>query len=85
MSGQIQGFQSQSDGKGCTSLIPQDSGQRLRWACLSTFFLALGLVEFAAGTPGTCIRRQEARWGQSRRRDRCTGAGPCSLSARTRG
>ena len=45
--GQIQGFQRQSDGKGCILLDPQDSG--VRPACQTSLFVALRLVEFAAG------------------------------------
>ena len=46
-SGRIQGFHRQSDGKCCTLTNPLD--KEVRSACLSTFFLALGLVHFAAG------------------------------------
>ena len=47
MSSRIQGFQRQRDGKGCFSLYSQDLG--VSWACLATNFLALGLVDCAAG------------------------------------
>ena len=47
MSGRIQGVQRQSDGKGCILLLPQEQGER--WACLATFFLALGVVDFTLG------------------------------------
>ena len=47
MSDRIQGFQRQSDGKGCLKQLPQELGER--WACHATFVLALGLVEFAPG------------------------------------
>ena len=40
------------------SLIPQDLG--VRWACLAIFVFASELVDFAAGTPGTCTRRAQA-------------------------
>ena len=55
-----QGFQRQSDGKGCIPLTPLELEER--WACLATFFLALGLVEIAAGAPGTCSWRVQAEW-----------------------
>ena len=41
VTGPIQGFQRQSDGKGWLPLTPQELGER--WACLATFFLGLGL------------------------------------------
>ena len=41
MTDRIQGFQSQRDGKRLAPpLTPQELGER--WACLATFFLALG-------------------------------------------
>ena len=45
--GWIQNFQRQSDGKGWFPQTPQELGER--WAGLSTFFLALGLVEIDVG------------------------------------
>ena len=32
----------------------------VRWASLAIFFLALGWLRFAPGTPGTCHRREQA-------------------------
>ena len=47
ISGRTQGFQRQSDRKGCISQTPQE--REKRWACLATFFIAMGLVDHAAG------------------------------------
>ena len=78
--GGFQGFQRQSDGKGRTSSPnPQDSG--VTSANLPIFFLALGLVDLAAG--GAWNLHPEATGvvvffptGQSSRRDQCAGPGP---------
>ena len=60
MSNRNQGFQRQSDGKGYFSLTPRELGER--WASLATFFLALGLVDFAAGDAWNLIAQAQA-WG----------------------
>ena len=57
ISGRIQGFQCQSDGKGWFPLIHQEWGER--WACLATFILALGLGEVRAGKAWNLRRRGE--------------------------
>ena len=78
-----QGFQRQSDGKGCCPLSPQELG--VRWACLAIFFLALGLGEICTGdawnlpSEGTGVGFFSA--GQSSRRDQCTGTGSFHLAA----
>ena len=57
----------------------------MRPACLAIFFLALGLGDgyLHLGTPGTCLRREQAQEVpavQSSRRDQRTGAGPFKLA-----
>ena len=82
MSGWIQSFQRQSDGKSCTLPNPQDLA--VRSAYLPTFFLALGLVEFAAGDAwnlhpeGTGVGLFLA--GQRSQRDWCAGTGPVLIN-----
>ena len=56
----ILGTQRRGDGKDCAPLPPKE--RRARWACLAIFFLALGLGDdfLHLGTPGTCLRREQA-------------------------
>ena len=52
--------QRRGGGKDCAPLPPKEWG--VRWASLAIFFLALGLGVFFLhlGTPGTCLRREQA-------------------------
>ena len=63
MSYQNQGFQRQSDGKGCFLLTHQELEER-EVASLAIFFLALGLVDFAAGDAWNLIAQAQAKWFQ---------------------
>ena len=60
MSFRILGTQRRGEGKDCAPLPPKERGAR--WACLAIFFLALGLGDnfLHLGTPGTCLRREQA-------------------------
>ena len=58
MTFRIQGIQRRGDGKDCTPLSPKE--RPVRWACLAIFCLDLGLGEVFVGTPGTCLRREQA-------------------------
>ena len=51
---QIQSIQRRGEGKDCA----KEWGARR--ACLAIFFLDLGLGDFALGTSGTCLRREQA-------------------------